>query len=43
MKDVQNYIIQTYLTDQGLQSLQYELQFVKVEIEQTSISVILST
>ena len=40
LKDVRNYIIQTYLTDQGLQSLQYELQFVKVEIEQTSVSVI---
>ena len=31
---------QTYLTDQGLQSLQYELQFVKVEIEHTYVSVI---
>ena len=40
LKDVQNYIIQTYLIDQGLQSLQYELQFVKVEIEHTSVSVI---
>ena len=40
LKDVRNYIIQTYLTDQGLQSLQYELQFVKVEIEHTSLSVI---
>ena len=28
------------MTDQGLQSLQYELQFVNMEIEHTSVSVI---
>ena len=41
LRDVHSYVIQTYLTDQGL-PLQHELQFVKVQIEHISVSLIKS-
>ena len=40
LKYLQNYVIQTYLTHQGLHSFQYELQFVTVEIDHTSVTLI---